>query len=146
MIILIADDDEDDRQMTKEAFEESRIANELHFVEDGVYLMDYLYKRGRYAHLPATHRPGLILLDLNMPRIDGREALNIIKSDENLRSIPVTIFTTSKAEEDILKSYNLGVNCFITKPVTFSGLVEVVSKIGSFWLELVERPNQKTLC
>lgn len=144
--ILIADDDEDDRMMTKEAFDEVRILNEIVFVKDGVELLDYLYRRGHYAESEHTPRPGLILLDLNMPRMDGREALTLIKKDANLRSIPVTIFTTSKAEEDVVRSYNLGVNCFITKPVTYAGLVQVVKQLNSFWFELVELPTHTTHC
>lgn len=142
--ILIADDDEDDRLMTREAFEEVRILNELVFVKDGVELLDYLYRRGDFAAPKICSRPGIILLDLNMPRMDGREALTAIKKDESLRSIPVTIFTTSKAEEDVVRSYNLGVNCFITKPVTYAGLVEVVKQLNSFWFELVELPVDST--
>ncbi len=139
--ILIADDDPDDRQMTKEALEENYLLNSLHFVEDGEQLLDFLKRRGKYKDPLTSPRPGLILLDLNMPRKDGREALNEIKSDPELKSIPVIIFTTSKAEEDILKSYNLGVNCFITKPVTFSGLLDVARSIGQYWFEIVELPK-----
>lgn len=140
--IVVADDDEDDRLMTKEAFEELKILNELYFVKDGVELLDFLYHRNQYTNRETSPRPGIILLDLNMPRMDGREALKIIKQDESLRSIPITIFTTSKAEEDIIRSYNLGVNCFVTKPVTYSGLVNVVKQLNSFWFELVELPRQ----
>lgn len=143
--ILIADDDDDDRLMTREAFEEVRILNEIFFVKDGVELIDYLFRKGKFESPDISPRPGLILLDLNMPRMDGLEALNIIKKDSYLRSIPVTIFTTSKAEEDVVRSYNLGVNCFITKPVTYTGLVEVVRQLNSFWFELVELPaNSKS--
>lgn len=143
--ILIADDDDDDRLMTREAFEEVRILNEIFFVKDGVELIDYLFRKGKFESPEKSPRPGLILLDLNMPRMDGLEALNIIKKDNYLRSIPVTIFTTSKAEEDVVRSYNLGVNCFITKPVTYTGLVEVVRQLNSFWFELVELPaNSKS--
>lgn len=138
--ILIADDDEDDRLMTREAFEEVKILNQLIFVKDGVELMDYLYRRGNFGDDGHYPRPGLILLDLNMPRMDGRDALRTIKNDEKLRSMPVIVFTTSKAEEDIVRSYNLGVNCFITKPVTYAGLVKVVTQLNSFWFELVELP------
>lgn len=141
IVIVVADDDEDDRMMTSEAFQESKLLNDIHFVEDGVELMDYLNRKGKYSDPQMSPRPGLILLDLNMPRMDGREALRMIKTDENLRSIPVTVFTTSKADEDIVRSYNLGVNCFITKPISFSGLVNVIQQIGSFWLELVELPK-----
>lgn len=137
--ILIADDDEDDRFLAEEALQESRLANELQFVEDGEELMEYLQRRGRYEG-SQTPRPGLILLDLNMPRKDGREALREIKSDPELRSIPVVVLTTSKAEEDILRTYDLGVNSFITKPVTFDGLVDIMRLLGRYWFEIVELP------
>lgn len=137
--ILIADDDEDDRFLAEEALQESRLANELQFVEDGEELMEYLQRRGRYEGSDAP-RPGLILLDLNMPRKDGREALREIKSDPELRSIPVVVLTTSKAEEDILRTYDLGVNSFITKPVTFDGLVDIMRLLGRYWFEIVELP------
>jgi CheY-like chemotaxis protein len=138
--ILVADDDPDDRQLTKEAFEESRILNDLRFVEDGVELMEYLQRRGRYADPADSPRPSLILLDLNMPRKDGREALQEIKGDPRLRAIRIVVMTTSKAEEDILRSYNLSASSYITKPITFDGLVEVVKALGKYWLEIVELP------
>ena len=138
--ILIADDDADDRMMASEALEESRLANDLRFVEDGEELLDYLYHRGRFAGADDSPRPGLILLDLNMPRKDGREALREIKSDPGLRSIPVVVLTTSKAEEDIYRTYDLGVNSFITKPVSFEGLVAVMREVGRYWIEIVELP------
>jgi CheY-like chemotaxis protein len=138
--ILMADDDPDDRDLARTAMEESRLANELRFVEDGEELTDYLGRRGRYADPKSSPRPGLILLDLNMPRKDGREALREIKRDPALRQIPVVVLTTSKAEEDILRSYDLGANCFITKPVTFEGLVEVVKVLDKHWFQLVELP------
>jgi CheY-like chemotaxis protein len=140
--ILMADDDADDRDMTKEAFEQSRIANELRFVEDGVELMDYLHRSGEGGTVPDAPRPGLILLDLNMPKKDGREALREIKADPQLRTIPVVVLTTSKAEEDIFRSYDLGAASFISKPVTFSGLVEVIKTLGKYWLEIVELPAE----
>ena len=139
-IILIADDDEDDRLLAEEALRESRLANELRFVQDGEELMDYLLQRGEYAEEGAAPRPGLILLDLNMPRKDGREALEEIKSHDQLRHIPVVILTTSRAEEDVFQSYDLGVNSFITKPVSFEGLVEVMMLLGRYWFETVELP------
>lgn len=138
--ILMADDDEDDRMMTKEAFEEARLKNELRFVEDGEALMDYLCRRGKYVDPDDSPRPGLILLDLNMPRKDGREALQEIKADPDLRQIPIVVMTTSKAEEDILRSYNQGVNSFITKPVSFESLVDVVKALAQYWFEIVELP------
>ncbi len=140
LVILIADDDADDRLMTREAFEELQVPNDLFFVKDGVELLDYLNRRGAYTDQESCPRPGLILLDLNMPRMDGREALKAIKKDDNLKSIPVSIFSTSQAEEDVLRSYNLGVNCFITKPVSFKGLVTVIAQLNSFWFELVSLP------
>lgn len=138
--ILMADDDPDDRELTREAFRESRLANEFHTVEDGEELLDYLHRRGRYAQLNGAPLPGLILLDLNMPRKDGREALREIKSDPHLRRIPIVVLTTSKAEEDILRSYDLGVNSYVTKPVTFQSLVELVRVLGRYWFEVVELP------
>lgn len=139
--ILMADDDADDRLMTKEAFEESRLANDLRFVEDGVELMDYLQRRDKYSDPATSPRPGLILLDLNMPKKDGREALKEIKADPNLKCIRIVILTTSKAEEDIYRSYNLGAASYITKPVTFAGMAEVIKTVGKYWLEIVELPG-----
>jgi two-component system response regulator len=138
--ILMADDDADDRLMTKEAFEESRLVNDLRFVEDGEELMNYLKRRGKYADPALSPRPGLILLDLNMPKKDGREALREIKSDPNLKHIRIIILTTSKAEEDIFRTYDLSAASYITKPVTFESLVEVVRALGKYWLEIVELP------
>ena len=113
--ILVADDDADDRLMLRDALVENRLANDLRFVEDGEELMDYLLHRGRYSDSQKNPLPGLILLDLNMPRMDGREALKEIKSHPELRSIPVVVLTTSKAEEDIYRTYNMGVNSFISE-------------------------------
>ena len=126
--ILICDDDEDDRMLTQQALEDAHIANDLRFVQDGEELLDYLRQRGAYAgETGAAPRPGLILLDLNMPNMDGREALKIIKADPTLHDIPVVVLTTSGLDGDIIKSYQLGVNSFIKKPVTFSGLVEAMN-------------------
>lgn len=138
--ILIADDDQDDCLMTREAFAECRIGNPLHFVHDGEALLDYLRRHAPYDDEELYPLPGLILLDLNMPRMDGREALHAIKSDALLRCIPVVVLTTSSAEEDILRSYEMGSNSFITKPVTYTGLLEVVKSLGRYWLEIVELP------
>ena len=138
--ILMADDDPEDRMLAQEAFDESRISNALQFVEDGEQLTDYLYERGKYSDKGTAPRPGLILLDLNMPRKDGREVLKEIKSDPDLRRIPVVILTTSKAEEDIIRTYDLGVNSYITKPVTFAGLVDVIKAFGQYWFSIVELP------
>ncbi|MBO9641154.1 response regulator [Siphonobacter aquaeclarae] len=141
VVLLVADDDEDDREMTREALEENFVLNEIRFVADGVELTDYLLRRGRYADPASSPRPGLILLDLNMPRKDGREALREIKTNPDLRSIPIIVLTTSQAEEDIVKSYDLGVNCFITKPVTFRDFIEVTKSLGQYWFEIVQLPS-----
>lgn len=138
--IVMADDDADDRMLAREAMEESRLGNPFYFVEDGQELMDYLRRAGRWATEDAP-RPGLILLDLNMPRKDGRQALREIKSDPELRSIPVVVLTTSKTEEDILRSYDLGANTFITKPVTFERLVEIVRGLGTYWFTIAQLPG-----
>ena len=126
--------------LAHEALAESQLDNDLHFVQDGEELMDYLYRRGQYADKSNSPRPALILLDLNMPRKDGREALREIKADPSLRQIPVVVLTTSKAQEDIYSSYDLGANSFITKPVTLPLLVEVMNTIGKYWFEIVELP------
>jgi two-component system, response regulator len=138
--ILLADDDPDDRQLTRDAFAENRLVNMLHTVEDGEELMEYLRRQGRYADQKNAPLPGLILLDLNMPRKDGREALKEIKADPELRRIPIVVLTTSKAEEDILRTYDLGVNSYVTKPVTFKSLVELIKVLGRYWFEVVELP------
>ncbi len=137
--ILMADDDPDDRLLVQEAFKENRLINNLETVEDGEQLMDFLHRRGKFADITIT--PGLILLDLNMPRKSGLEALKEIKSDEKLRRLPVVILTTSKAEEDILRSYDLGVNSFIVKPVTFDSLVELIKDLDKYWFQIVELPR-----
>lgn len=139
--ILMADDDADDRELTREAVAESRLRNDLRFVEDGEELLDYLHRRGKYATPASSPRPGLILLDLNMPRMDGREALRAIKACPNLRQIPVVVLTTSRAEEDIFASYDTGASSFITKPVTFASLVETIKALGRYWLEIVDLPE-----
>jgi CheY-like chemotaxis protein len=138
--IVIAEDDVEDRMFIEEAFAESHLANDLRFVENGEQLMDYLYCRGAYADPGQAPHPGLILLDLNMPKKDGRTALQEIKADPTLRHIPVVILTTSKAEEDVFRSYDMGVNSFVTKPVTFTGLIDIVKAIGNYWFEIVELP------
>lgn len=143
--ILIADDDADDRMMIRDALQESRLANDLHEVEDGEQLLDYLYHRGDFTEMEPNPRPGLILLDLNMPRKDGRTALAEIKSDPRLRQIPVVVLTTSKAEEDIYRTYDLGVSSFITKPVSFEGLVDTMKALRRYWFEIVELPMQDHL-
>ncbi|HHH28683.1 MAG TPA: response regulator [Polyangiaceae bacterium] len=144
LTVLMADDDADDRMFAKKAWDKSRIANELRFVVDGEELMDYLHRRGPYADPASSPRPGLILLDLNMPKKDGREALAEIKADPELRTIPIVVLTTSKAEEDILRTYDLGVNSFITKPVTFDSLVETIRMLGEYWFTIVRLPTQRS--
>ena len=139
--ILMADDDDDDRRLTKEALLEGRLVNELRFVENGEELLDYLRRQGSYATAEAP-RPGLILLDLNMPRKDGRTVLREIKSDPELRQIPVVVLTTSKADEDVFKSYDLGVNSYIVKPVTFEALVDILQTLEKYWFEIVELPPE----
>jgi two-component system, response regulator len=141
VVILMAEDDPDDRFLSEEALREAHLANDLYFVVDGEDLMNYLLNKGKYAEGNSAPRPGLILLDLNMPRKDGREALQEIKSDPNLRSIPVVVLTTSKAEEDILRSYDLGVSGYVTKPVTLQELIDVMKAIGRYWFEIVELPQ-----
>ncbi len=139
----MADDDPDDRELTRDALAASRLSNPLHFVSDGEELLEFLKHEGRYGQVGAAPRPGLILLDLNMPRMDGREALRAIKSDPQFRMIPVVILTTSSAEEDVFRSYALGANSFITKPVTFEGLVGVVRALGAYWFEIVDLPSSE---
>src|SRR6476469_131648 len=136
--ILMADDDADDQQMTKEALDANKLLNNFQSVADGAELLAYLRKEGEYA---GAETPGLILLDLNMPKMDGREALREIKKDPSLSSIPIIVMTTSKAEEDIYRSYDLGASSFITKPITFTGHVDIVRTIGEYWLEIVQLPR-----
>ncbi len=139
--IVMADDDEEESMLVREALDEARLANDLHTVSDGEELMDYLHRRGDYADPATSPRPGVILLDLNMPRKDGREALFEIKEDPDLKSIPVVVLTSSKAEEDIACSYLTGANTYITKPVTFEKMVEVMKAIGRYWFKIVELPS-----
>lgn len=141
IVILMADDDCDDRMMTQDALIEARVRNELRFVCDGEELMDYLCRRGEYSDPSKSPRPGLLLLDLNMPRKDGREALEEIKQNPELKCIPIVVLTTSKAEQDIVASYELGVSGYVTKPVSFDGLIEVMKVIRRYWLEIVELPG-----
>jgi CheY-like chemotaxis protein len=138
--ILVAEDDPDDVMLMTDALVESRLARDLHFVHDGDELLDYLRRQGKYADPALSPRPRLILLDLNMPRKDGREVLKAIKADPELRQIPVVVLTTSQAEEDICRTYDLGANSFITKPVTFTALVEAMNVLGKYWFGIVELP------
>jgi CheY-like chemotaxis protein len=142
--VVMADDDEDDRMLAKEAWDEAMLSNGLDFVEDGQDLMDYLRCRCRHAGREGSPLPGLILLDLNMPRKDGREALGEIKADPRLRGIPVVVLTTSRAEEDILRSYDIGASAFIVKPVSFEALVDVMKTLRKYWFEIVEFPPERT--
>ncbi len=143
--ILICDDDEDDRMLTQQALEDAHVSNDVRFVEDGEQLLNYLYQRGEFGgEMGKAPRPGLILLDLNMPKMDGREALKLIKKDPTLCDIPIVVLSTSRLDQDIIRSYQLGVNSFITKPVTFTGLVEAMNVLGRYWLEIVELPPTPT--
>jgi len=139
MIILMADDDKDDQLLARDAMREGKVRNELRCVNDGVELLQYLRGEGEFKD--NNPWPGLILLDLNMPRKDGREALAEIKQDPRLRRIPIVILTTSKAEEDMLNGYELGAASYLTKPVTFKGLVQLMSALGKYWIEFVEMPK-----
>jgi CheY-like chemotaxis protein len=145
IVILLADDDEEDRMLACDALAESRVSNNINCVTDGEDLMDYLQRRGKYTTPAAAPRPGLILLDLNMPKKDGREALREIKSNPRLRQIPVVVMTTSKADEDIYRSYDSGASSFISKPVTFDGLVELMKGLGRYWFEIVDLPPHEEM-
>jgi CheY-like chemotaxis protein len=140
VVILLAEDDEDDFFLTQSALRRARLLNTLIRVKDGEELMDYLHHRGAFADPASSPTPGVILLDLNMPRKSGREALREIKVTPGLRHIPVVVLTTSRADEDIFRSYDLGVNSFITKPVGFDQLAETVRVLGRYWFEIVELP------
>lgn len=142
--ILVADDDPDDRKLTQEAFSESKLANDLRFVEDGVEVFDYLNRIGKFADPTTSPWPSILLLDLNMPRMDGREVLVELKKNPRYAGIRVIVMTTSKSEADINKSYMLNAASYITKPVTFDSLVNVVTMLGKYWLEIVELPDNDT--
>lgn len=139
--ILIAEDDPDDRLIVKDAFEEARVYNIIHYVEDGEELMDYLYSRGKYSWPNNMLRPDIILLDLNLPKMSGQDALREIKSNLNLRQIPIIILSTSEREEDIRLMYDMGVNSYISKPNDFALLVEIVKSLSKYWLEIVSLPS-----
>ena len=145
MTMLMADDDVDDCELTEHALREARVPNPFRYVHDGVELLEYLRREGQYSTPEAAPRPGLILLDLNMPRLDGRQVLSEIKADPDLRRIPVVVLTTSKAQEDILRSYDLGVNSFITKPVAFAKLIDIMRVLGEYWFEIVKLPESKVV-
>jgi CheY-like chemotaxis protein len=136
--LLSAEDDADYRLLTRRAVKATGLAIDLKFVEDGEELTDYLYGRGKYTEAGSAPRPDLILLDLNLPKKDGREALEEIKRDPSLRRIPVVILTTSNAEEDVLRTYSLGASSYIRKPVNMKRLVDIMSAIGHYWFEIVE--------
>jgi chemotaxis family two-component system response regulator Rcp1 len=137
--ILLIEDSPADILLTREAFEESRILNTLHVAEDGVQAIDFLRKRGAHASAP---RPDLILLDLNLPRKNGREVLAEIKADPDLRKIPIVVLTTSNAEEDVLKAYDLNANCYVVKPVGFDNFMEAMQSIRHFWFSIVTLPPE----
>ncbi len=139
--ILVVDDDIEDCQMIREALLESRLLNEVQFLHNGEQLLAFLQEKHNAARAEQNSLPGLILLDLNMPRMDGREVLMEIKKLPHLQHIPIIVLTTSQAEEDIARSYNLGANSFITKPIEFQTLVQVMKDVGRYWFEIVELPN-----
>lgn len=141
--ILMADDDIDDKMLTKEALVESRVLNELYFVDNGIELLAYLKGVEKYSDRTLYPFPSIVLLDLNMPKMDGREALAAIKADRHLRALPVVILTTSKAEDDMIKGYDQGAASYITKPVTFEALVELMKTVGKYWVDFVELPDRK---
>lgn len=138
--ILLVEDDEGDIELTQEAFEQSKVALVMHAVRDGIEAMDYLHKRGNYQR---AETPDLILLDLNLPRKDGREVLMEMQADFHLKQIPVVVLTTSEADEDILKSYQVGANAYVTKPVGLEGLTKVVNLLEEFWFTIVKLPPHK---
>lgn len=143
VVILIAEDDDDDFLLTQEALEESHLLNTLFRVKNGEELLDYLLRRGSYMEPAASPGPTLILLDLNMPKMDGREALKQIKANPVLRRIPVVVLTTSGAAEDIAKAYDLGVNSFIRKPVCFNEFLKAIQVLTEYWLEIVTLPTEE---
>ena len=137
--ILLVEDDPGDVLMTREAFEDNKVANTLHVVSDGAEALEFLRKEGQYGDAPT---PDLVLLDLNLPRVDGRQVLAAVKADEELRQIPIVVLTTSEAEEDVLRSYALHANAYVTKPVDFERFIEVVRKIDDFFVGVVRLPGR----
>ena len=138
--ILLVEDNPADVRLTQEALKEGKVYNNLHWAKDGVEALDFLHRKGKHAGAP---RPDIILLDLNLPKKDGREVLAVVKRDDDLKQIPVVVLTTSKAEEDVLKSYELHANCYVTKPVDLEKFIQVVQSIDRFWLTVVTLPNGK---
>jgi CheY-like chemotaxis protein len=142
-VILMAEDDPDDRLLARDAVAESNLETDLRFVENGEELLDYLWHRGKFTDASLAPRPGLIILDLNMPRKDGREVLRDIKNDPDLRRIPVVVLSTSRADTDVGSIYELGANSFISKPVKFNALVKLIKTVGEYWFRIVELPPPK---
>jgi CheY-like chemotaxis protein len=138
MTILLVEDSPADIRLTQEALRDSKIANELHVARDGVEAVDFLFRRGQHADAP---RPDLVILDLNLPKKDGKEVLAEVKSDPELHSIPIAVLTTSAAEADVLESYHLGANCYLTKPVDLTQFLKVVQSIEDFWFGIVRLPK-----
>ena len=141
-VILMADDDEDDVILVRDAFERNKLINDMRVVVYGGELIDYLKRRGAYADPENSPRPDIVLLDLNMPRKDGRQALEEIRADPNLRDIPVIVLTTSQSHTDVYRSYHMGANSYITKPVTFESMCEIIKMLGEYWLQIVRLPNE----
>lgn len=140
-VILLVEDDPDDQRLTQRAFNSGRLRNRLFIVSDGQEALDFVYRRGLYGAAESAPRPDLILLDLNLPRIDGRQVLERLKSDSDLCAIPVVVLTTSSQEEDILRTYHLGANCFMTKPVEMQKFLDTIRQLESFWFDLVVLPR-----
>ena len=139
--MVIAEDDEDDRVLLQAALKESKFAHPVEFVENGEELLEYLRQQGRYTHLEGKPHPGLVLLDLNMPRKDGRETLREIRNDERLKHIPIVVLTTSQEDNDIIHSYGLGANSYITKPTSLEALIDIVNTLDLYWFHIVQLPN-----
>ncbi len=137
--ILLVEDNPGDVELTREALDTAKVANRLHVVDDGADAVDFLFRRGKYADAP---RPDIILLDLNLPKKDGRQVLSEIKAEPSLAQIPVVVLTTSQAEEDIIRAYQLHANCYVTKPVDFNQFLHIVSTIEEFWLSVVKLPKR----
>jgi two-component system, chemotaxis family, response regulator Rcp1 len=139
--ILLVEDNPGDAELTREALKVAKVANRLHVVDDGAEAVDFLFKKGKFSDAP---RPDIVLLDLNLPKKDGREVLSEIKQNKEISEIPVVVLTTSQAEEDILRAYQLHANCYITKPVDFGQFLRVISTIQDFWLSIVKLPTRSS--